>query len=323
MNRFLRALSLAKRGGINLVTNRPLCVSFEITHDCNANCKHCHRGGIVDTARATPERFGELYRELRPVVIQVSGGEPLLRSDVEEIIAALKQPDGTPYIVFVTNAALLTVEKYHRLRDIGVDVFSVSFDYPDERHDEFRAIPGLFRRIESLAKGIDSGGNKAVTLNSVVQRDNFRELVPMAEIAADWGLGINYSPYTWLRTDDRGYMIPRDELPEFERVIRRLIDFKKRYGAVRTTDSFFYDMLAFFRNGSIPDCRAGERFLVVNPDGTLSPCGLIITDYPTWDELKDGFTRNNTCTFCHTCIRSSTENPFNNLITGAVQTLNR
>ena len=58
-------------------------------------------------------------------------------------------------------------------------------------------------------------------------------------------------------------------------------------------------------------------------DGTHTPCGLIITDYRTWGELKDGFTKHNTCTFCHTCIRSSTEKPFNNLITGAMQTLNR
>ena len=40
-------------------------------------------------------------------------------------------------------------------------------------------------------------GNKAITLNSVVQSDNFRELVKMAEVARDWGFDINFSPYTW------------------------------------------------------------------------------------------------------------------------------
>ncbi|MBN1294733.1 MAG: radical SAM protein [Candidatus Latescibacteria bacterium] len=321
MNSLKRTLSLTKRGVLNYFQNRPFCVSFEITHSCNARCKHCHRGGMVEEKRATPQQFAERFFELKPVVIQISGGEPLLRKDVEDIIKALKQPDGTPYIVFVTNAALLTAEKYYRLRDIGVDVYSVSLDYPDERHDEFRKIPGLFNKIKNLTAQIDSGKDKAITLNSVVQSNNFREMPKMAEVARDWGVNINFSPYTWLRTQDKSYMLSKEDIPEFKDIITRLLEFKKKYNTVRTTDSFFYDMVEFFETESIPDCRAGERFLVVNPDATLSPCGLIITDYTSWKDLKVGFTANNTCTSCHTCIRSSTEKPMNNLIKGGLQSL--
>ena len=116
-------------------------------------------------------------------------------------------------------------------------------------------------------------------------------------------------------------MIQKDELEEFKDIIKKLIAFKKKYDTIRTTNSFFYDIAAFFEHESIPNCRAGERFLVVNPDGTLSPCGLIITDYHSWDELKEDFTKNNTCTYCHTCIRSSSENPFNNLVKGGLKSL--
>ncbi len=321
MNSFARTLSLAKRGIINYLVKRPFCVSFEITHNCNANCLHCHRGGYVDGQRATPEIFGEIFGELQPLVVQISGGEPLLRKDVEQVIETLKQPDGTPYIIFVTNAALLTVEKYYRLLEIGVDVFSVSLDFPDERHDKFRNLPGLFRHIETLIKEINSGNNNAITLNTVVQSSNYQELLRMAELARKWGVAINFSPYTWLRTNNKGYMIPKNKLLEFKDIIKKLINFKKKYETIRTSDSFFYDMVEFFENESIPNCRAGERFLVVNPDGTLSPCGLIITDYHSWKELKEDFTKNNTCTFCHTCIRSSTEKPLNNLIKGGMKSL--
>ena len=319
MNSFIRKLSLARRGMINYVTKRPLCVSFEITHSCNARCKHCHRGGLVKEQKATPQKFAEIFQELKPVVIQISGGEPLLRKDVEDVINILKQPDGTPYIIFVTNAALLTKEKYNRLRKIGVDVYSVSLDFPDERHDEFRNIPGLFQHIKTLIEQLDSEKDRTITFNCVVQSNNYRELVRIAELAREWGVSVNYSPYTWLRTNNKSFMIPKEELPEFRNIIRQLIDFKRKYKTVRTANSFFYDMVEFFKNESIPNCRAGERFLVVNPDGTLSPCGLIITDYTTLEELKEGFTINNTCTFCHTCIRASTEKPYNSLITGALQ----
>jgi len=321
VNRYKRAVSISKRAIMNYLTNRPLCVSFEITHDCNARCKHCHRGGKADTKRATPERFGEVYRELRPPVIQVSGGEPLLRKDVEDIIRAVKQPNGTPYIIFVTNAALLTKERYDRLREVGVDVFSVSFDFPDERHDEFRNIPGLFGRIRYLAMSVNGCSCNAITLNSVVHSQNFRVLIRMAEVAREWGVTINYSPYTWLRTQNKDFMIKGEELREFEDIVGRLITFKKVYGTIRTTDSFFHDMVSFFRDETQPGCRAGERFLVVNPDATLSPCGLIMGEYANREVLIRDFSRNNSCTYCNTSIRAATERPFNNLITGAMQTL--
>ena len=321
MNSFFRTFSLAKRGVINYFTKRPFCVSFEITHNCNARCLHCHRRKKVTEKRATPQRFGEIFRDLKPLVTQVSGGEPLLRKDVEQIVKALKQPDGTPYIIFVTNASLLTKEKYYRLREIGVDVYSISLDYPDERHDEFRSIPGLFQHIKTLIEYLGSEKDKAITLNCVVQSKNYREMVRMAELARDLRVQINYSPYTWLRTNDKGYMIPKNELPEFKAIIKELINFKKKYNTIRTTNTFFEDMHEFFKNESIPNCRAGERFLVVNPDGTLSPCGLIMTAYNTQEELKQNFMRNNTCTYCHTCIRSASENPVNNLIRGGIRSL--
>ena len=314
MNSFTRTLSLAKRGILNYFQKRPFCVSFEITHNCNARCLHCHRGGNVDKKRATPQRFAEIFHVLKPPVIQVSGGEPLLRKDVEHIIEVLKQPDGTPYIIFVTNASLLTEEKYHSLRRIGVDVYSISLDYPDERHDEFRKIPGLFQHIKTLIEKLNPVKDKAITINTVVHSKNFRYTPRMAELAIEWGVTINFSPYTWLRTNDKKFMIPKDELPEFKDIIKKLIELKRKHNTIRTPDSFFYNMVEFFENESIPNCRAGSRFLVVNPDGTFSPCGLIIKDYHSWKELKENFTKHNTCTYCHTCIRSSTEKPTYNLI---------
>ena len=202
-----------------------------------------------------------------------------------------------------------------------MDAFSLSFDYPDERHDEFRKIPGLFKRLEKLIADIGEAKGKAITLNCVVQSKNYREMLAMSEVARDWGININFSPYTWMRTNDKSYMIPKNEIQDFRDIIKKLLDFKRKYNTIRTTDSFFYDMADFFENESIPGCRAGERFLVVNPDATLSPCGLIITDYRSWQELKDDFSANNTCTTCHTCIRSSTEKPMNNLVRGGLKSV--
>lgn len=194
-----RTRSLARRGVVNFVRRRPFCISFEVTYNCNARCKHCHLGGKAnapDEARATAARFGELSRRFKPVVAQVSGGEPLLRPDIEDIIRAIRVPDRAPYIILTTNGALLTRAKYDKLIAAGVDEFSLSFDYPDERHDEFRAIPGLFEKIRTLMESFGPDETKAVTLSGVVQRYNFRDLEALAEQARAWGVRMNFSTYT-------------------------------------------------------------------------------------------------------------------------------
>ncbi len=52
------ALKAASRYFTNYFTNRPLAVSFEVTHSCTANCRHCDKGGIIkDEVLATPEQY--------------------------------------------------------------------------------------------------------------------------------------------------------------------------------------------------------------------------------------------------------------------------
>ena len=314
MQTLSRISALAYRAAANVATHHPLCVSFEITHNCNARCGHCHRGRVQREIRATPERFGELYRELRPPAVQISGGEPLTRRDVEDIIQAIRQPTGIPFIVFVTNGALLHGDRFRRLRSIGVDQFSISLDFPDERHDAFRAIPGLFARIFRLLEDLEPAERTRVTFNTVVMSTNVRELLTLAELALKWGVTIDFSPYTWMRTGDRTLVPQGESLRAFEDAIEKLMELDRRHPILTVSEAFLRDMVRFFREGGRPRCRAGDRFLVVNPDGTLSPCGLIPGHFATQAEMMEGFTRVNACTACNTSIRASTEHPFSNLL---------
>jgi len=309
MDSFRRTLSLAQRGLRNYLTRKPLCVSFEVTHSCNAKCKHCHLHGPVEEERASPARLGERCRELSPVVAQASGGEPLLRKDLEEIIRAWRVPNRAPYVVVTTNATLLSLNRYRSLREAGVDEFSISLDYPDERHDEFRGVPGLFRKIEKLIQDLDTQKDKAISLCCVIQSDNFRSLPQMAELAKNWNVRLNFSAYNTLRTHDRSYMLSKQELEELKQIIDYLVEFRKKHGTIRTSRYVFKHIVKYFNLGYIPRCRTGERFFNVNPNGTLSPCGLIITDYETKKEFIEDFCKHNSCVYCYTSIRANTEKP--------------
>lgn len=321
MTSLRRMVSLASRGTKNYFQKRPFCVSFEVTYRCNARCRHCHLGGPVEEERAAPRKYAEICSQIRPVVAQVSGGEPLLRKDLEQIITSLKSPNKAPYVIVTTNGTLLTEEKYRSLRQAGVDEFSLSFDFPDERHDEFRKVPGLFRHIKNLLEKNTSNNDKAITLSCVIQKKNFRDLIRMAHLAREWNVKMNFSTYTWLRTNNKDYLIPPEEIADFESVIKELLDFKKKHKTVVTSPFVFRKMVDFFKYHTLNNCRAGERFLVVNPDGTLSPCGLIIRDYTSQEEIIKNFLKDNTCGECYTSIRANTERPARYLISDNLRLL--
>ncbi|MFC1661145.1 radical SAM protein [Gemmatimonadota bacterium] len=307
-------LSLVGRAVSNYVQKRAYCTSFELTYNCNARCHHCHRGEPIPNEQlASPQRLLEICREIRPLVAIMSGGEPLLRKELEEIVRTFRE--GVPLLrIFInTNGALLTLERYEKLKEAGIDEFLISLDFPDDRHDEFRGIPGLFSRIEGLIAQLSPEDRRRTVFSSVFQSRNFRDAPRMAEVALDWGVNINFSAYTWLRTNDKGLMIQPEEIGEFRQVVDHLLQIKAKHGHVLTSDWVLKGMIRFFEQGYIENCRAGERSLIVNPDGTLSPCGLLIKDYPTRASLLEGFTQNNTCTACYTSTRANSERPARHL----------
>ncbi|MBN1895858.1 radical SAM protein [bacterium] len=310
MTSLSKTLKLAQRGASGFLLARPLSISFEITRACNARCKHCHLGGpIPNEKRASADRYAEIGRTAKPVVAQISGGEPLLRRDLEEIAQALSTKGRVPFIVVTTNAALLTIDRFQKLREAGVDEFSVSLDYPDRRHDDFRGVPGLFEKIRKLTEAVNNHGDSAVILSCVVQSDNFRALPAIARLAVEWGVRVNFSTYTRLRTQDDTYMIAPKDLPELRAISEQLLEIRKKHKNVYASRYIFDRMIRFYENGGIPGCRAGERFWIVNPDGTLSPCGLIMGSYRTPKQLQDDFLPRNHCTECNTSIRANCEKP--------------
>jgi len=305
--------SLVRRAVTSYVLKRAYCASFELTYNCNARCQHCHRGPLIPKERlATPQRLLEICREVQPIVAIMSGGEPLVRKELVEIVRLFRQAIPGLRIQVNTNASLLTPKRFDELRNAGLNNFIISFDFPDERHDEWRAIPGLFRRIEALVAGLSPADKKRVVFTSVFTRKNFREAPRMAEVAHEWGVTINFSAYTWLRTNDMELLIPPEEIGEFRQVVDRLLDMRRQTGHVLTSAGVFEGMVDFFEKRGAGGCRAGERLLVVNPDGTFSPCGLHIRDYPTRQAMLEDFTRTNTCSACYTTSRAMSERPGKN-----------
>jgi MoaA/NifB/PqqE/SkfB family radical SAM enzyme len=304
----LDALKLAKRAAYNYITNRPLVISYEVTLSCNCNCLHCDLGGVrKDEKQLKPTDYADLTRLLNPPVVQISGGEPLLRKDIVAIAKAIKHST-RPFLILVTNGVLLNESSYLQLYEAGVNQFSVSLDFPDERHDEFRGHPGLYARLEQALPQLAKLGHGNIILNTAITRANLREILVLAQKAMEWGVAISYSAYTALRTGSKDYCIDSEEdLKVLEQSISELTDLGKRNHHVANSKAVLLDTLKFFQQGYMPNCKAGIRFFVVMPDGSFVPCSLHRNKYSSQKEMIKDFSRENHCGACYVAIRSYSE----------------
>jgi len=311
------AARVAARSLANLAAGRPICVSFEVTHSCPADCLHCDKGGMKPREEhLAPADYRRLAAELGPAVVQLSGGEPLTRRDLEEVARAVKRPGGAPLVICVTSGWLLDERRHDSLLAAGVDLFSISLDFPDDRHDGFRRIPGLYAKLDALVPRLAARGLGNLALNTALTRANFAAIPALVANAERWGVKISFSAYSALRTGNRDYCIER---PEDLALLARHFDFlrdeHRRTGTVLNTPWILENTLRFFeRGGHLGGCRAGIRFLVVRPDGLLNACSMHPGQrFRTREEAVRGFETRDSCDECFVAIRAGTERPLGRL----------
>ncbi len=315
---FLDSLRIIQRGSRNWPAGRPIVVSFEVTDSCTCFCRHCDHGGPKDESRQLkPSDYRRYMEALRPCVVQVSGGEPLMRRDVVEIVRSIKNRSGIPYTILVSNWSEMTEEMYVKLHMAGVDQFSVSLDFPDERHDEFRQYPGLYGHLSDVVPRLARLGYDDIVLNCCITSENVGEISRLAEKAREWGVNICYSSYSARRTGCREYSLTTAE--QLAALNRGLDDVEARRDHTNWIVNSRTTLDAtrrFFQHGGMPGCKAGHRFLVVTSDGWLQPCSMVFQRYRLEDytRMASEFTPYNDCDECYVSIRSYLDKSFPQLL---------
>ena len=304
----------------NYIIEKPLVVSFEVTHSCTCNCLHCVMGGRKEEKDLLePAGYTALVSSLRPCVVQVSGGEPLLRPDVVDIVKAIKKHhNGLIHIILVTNGSLLNKENYAELKEAGIDRISVSLDFPNEKHDEFRRHPGLYAHLEETIPRLAADfGHNDIALNSAITLFNLPYLIDLTNKAEEWGISISYSAYGLLYTGNKSFFIhSKEDLEMLHQKIHELIQLKKEKRRILNSTYMLMRTYEFFRDGYIPNCNAGRRFLVVKPNGYLIPCSMrpYHTQYSTQKEILEEFSKQNKCGGCYVAIRAYSDKPSGTLV---------
>lgn len=312
------SLRIIARGSRNWIAGRPIVVSFEVTDACTCYCRHCDHGGPKDESRnLKPADYRRYMDVLKPCVVQVSGGEPLMRSDLSDVVRNIKEPTGLPYIILVSTWSLMTEQRYLELSKAGVDQFSVSLDFPDRRHDDFRCYPGLYDHLDDLIPKCAKYGLDNIVLNTCITSANVAEINAAADQAQKWGVNICYSAYSPRRTGNWEYF---PGSPDQLRILREQLDrIESRRNGSNYIVSAPTTLLAtrqYFENRGMGGCKAGLRFLVVTADGKLQPCSMQFHRYELDQQAKmvQEFTRHNQCNECYVAIRSNLDKSFPQLL---------
>jgi cyclic pyranopterin phosphate synthase len=191
---------------------RPLLdLRISVTDRCNLRCTYCMPREVFDKHHTflphaevlTFEeiaRLATLFVSLGVKKIRLTGGEPLLRRNVEklvEMLAMLHTPEGAPVEVVLTTNGVLLSRKAPILRNAGLARLSISLDSLSD--DTFRCMSDSEVPVAKVLEGIDAArraGFAAIKVNMMVKRGiNDHEIVPMAQHFRNTGIVLRFIEY--------------------------------------------------------------------------------------------------------------------------------
>lgn len=198
-------------GLLSDLRNRPLHdLRISVTDRCNFRCNYCMpkevfnknyrylpHGDLLNFEEIT--RLAKVFVDLGVRKIRLTGGEPLLRKNLEILVAQLAQiqtPDGSKLdLTLTTNGSLLT-KKAQQLKDAGLDRITVSLDGLDDA--VFRAMNDVDFPVRDVLDGIEAAqqAGLGIKVNMVVKRQtNTNQIVPMAKHFRGSGIALRFIEY--------------------------------------------------------------------------------------------------------------------------------
>ncbi|MDQ6634918.1 MAG: radical SAM protein, partial [Gemmatimonadota bacterium] len=300
-------------------------IAWNLTRRCNLECAHCYISAgpheSADSDLRTDECLrvaGEILAVNPAPLFILSGGEPLLRNDLETIASFASSRGAT--VVVGTNGTLLTDERIESLQAAGVTGVAVSIDSLDaQRHDAFRHGPGAFQATAAAIARL-----RAHRLDFIVQtmvtrrtRDELRQLVTWA---AEQG-AVSFNAYFLVATG-RGARLTDLTPDEYESALAELVALHRdQLGRMmvraKCAPHFMRLVHQLAPDSPLADyatrCPCGTQYCRITPDGQLTPCPYIPTsagdlraqsfadiwrEAPLFRELRDGDGLSGRCGRC-------------------------
>ncbi len=278
----------------NEIKAHPLTYFFwECTLRCNLHCQHCGSDCVADAIPDMPrEDFLRVLDSLAPHVdpqnftVVITGGEPLMRGDLEECAQEIKKR-GYAWGM-VTNGLALTPERFTKLMNAGLRSLTISLDGLEANHNLFRGNAHSFERAVRAIHMAASVKELTFDVMTCVNKKNLSELPQIHNMLVNLGVKrwrvSNVFPKGRAK-DNPLFMLTNDEFRQTFEFIREA----KKQGQINVN----YDCEGFLGSYEkvVRDhpffCWAGVNIASVLCDGSISACPSLRGDYIQGNIYKD------------------------------------
>jgi radical SAM protein with 4Fe4S-binding SPASM domain len=256
----------------------PLVVSWNVTLKCNLKCAHCYINASekklrdelsTDAAKMLIHQIAEVSR---PLLI-LSGGEPLLRDDIYEIIRY--GADRGLRMGMGSNGMLIDDEVTRRLENAGMETVAISLDSSiPERHDSFRGVKGCWEHAICAIKSLKKSSIQ-VQVNCTVTKQNYDEVDDIMSLAED--LGVENFHLFFLVPMGRGTDIEDITPRMYEDMITSTLA-KITKSKLNVKPSCAPQFMRIAKEQSVDmsrwvrGCMAGLYYCRIYPTGEVTPC---------------------------------------------------
>jgi radical SAM protein with 4Fe4S-binding SPASM domain len=256
----------------------PLVISWNVTRKCNLKCSHCYINAAPSeyTDELTTEEGKRLIDQIcevsHPLLI-LSGGEPLLRKDIYELIEygtrkGLRMGLGS-------NGTLIEDSAARKLKQSGTKTVSISIDsHIPEHHDDFRGVQGSWEKAVSAIKALREN-DVLVQVNTTLTQQNYDEIEGIMSMAEK--LGVENFHLFFLVPTGRGKKIADITPAMYEEMIKNTFAKTAHHKLnvkpscapqfMRIAKDMNLDMRQWVRG-----CMAGLYYCRVYPNGEITPC---------------------------------------------------
>jgi MoaA/NifB/PqqE/SkfB family radical SAM enzyme len=274
----------------------PQYLMMKITNHCNSNCVYCNHAAnkvhIETKDSISTDILLDVIRqaaELGIKAISFSGGEPLVRKDVELLVEETVKQGIVP--VLLTNGVLLD-RRAENLYEAGLRYFIISID--SLRKDDYERQRGI--PYELLVRGLGAVSTLKsrheevkVHVTPVITKHNIDQMPEMVKILSEQGIAIQFSPYHHFDKNLKDVLSVTD-FTLLENKINTLIEMKKSGYLIANTETFLFHFINFFKNKQfVPPnyhCLSGFASMYIDPfmnivpcwDGSFAPIGNLLND---------------------------------------------
>ena len=251
----------------------PLWLLAELTYKCPLQCPYC--SNPTDIARYDNELDTDdwlrVLREARAMgstQLGFSGGEPLIRRDLEVLIAEARQLGY--YTNLITSGVGMDEERVARFKEAGLDHIQISFQASSEELNNYLAGSSSFQHKLDMARAVKRHGYPMV-LNIVIHRHNIDQIADIiemtAELEADYVELASTQYYGWSKLNLDALLPSREQLQRAETVAHEYQDkLRQRMKILYVVPDYYETRPKACMNGW------GAIFLTITPDGTALPC---------------------------------------------------